>query len=170
MKLAAKRARRARVRTFSTTAVALYGTLAVAAHFALSFLHGLAHVETGVYLGLPGNLFVALVITMAPLVAAALLWTTRVRTAGALLLVGSMTASFVFGVYNHFVVVSPDHVLHVPGTEAWRRVFQASSVLVAASEVVGCAVGAWALGRSRRGFSSEQVEYDATKINRDGQD
>lgn len=144
------------MRTLSTTArtVALYGTLAVAAHFAANVLHGLAHVETGVYLGPLGNLFVALVITVAPLAAAALLWTTRAR-AGALLLVGSMAGALVFGVYHHFVVVSPDHVLHVPGTEAWRRVFQVSSVLVALSEVVGCAVGAWALGRARRGFSSE---------------
>lgn len=140
------------MRTLSKTArtVALYGTLAVAAHAAVNILHGLAHVETGVFLGLPGNLFVALVITIAPLVAAALLWTTRGRTEGALLLFASMAASFVFGAYNHFVAVSADHVLHVPGTEAWRRVFQVSSVLVALSEVVGCAVGVWALGRARR--------------------
>ncbi|MBC7930162.1 MAG: hypothetical protein H7Z38_06290 [Rubrivivax sp.] len=146
------------MRTSNATArtIALYGTLAVAAHFAASVLHGLAHVETGVYLGPLGNLFVALVITVAPLVAAALLWTTRAR-AGALLLAGSMAGSLVFGVYNHFVVVSPDHVLHVPGAEAWRRVFQVSSVLLALSEVAGCIVGVWALGRSQRGFFERSV-------------
>ena len=139
------------MRTLSATArtTALYGTLAVGAHFAAGILHGLAHAKTGVYLGPRGNLFIVLVITVAPLVAAALLWTTRSKAAS-LLLVGSMAGSLVFGVYNHFVVVSPDHVLHVPGTQVWRRVFQASSVLLALSEVVGCAVGAWALGRAGR--------------------
>ena len=127
-----------------------YGTLAVLAHAAAVGVHGVAHTRVGVYVGPLGNLFILVVIMAAPLVAAALFW-TRARRAAALVLLASMAGSLAFGVYNHFVAVSPDHVLHVPGPEGWRKVFQVSAAVMALIEVAGVAVGAWALGRAAPG-------------------
>ena len=133
--------------------IAVYGTLVVLAHAAAQALHGVAHVEVGVYAGLLGSLFIGFVITAAPLAAAALLWTRFRRTASALLLV-SMAGSLAFGAYNHFLAVSPDHVLHVPGAGEWRSLFQASAILLAVIECAGVFVGAWALDEARRGAAS----------------
>ncbi|HWS55846.1 MAG TPA: hypothetical protein VN228_17030 [Pyrinomonadaceae bacterium] len=131
-----------------------YATLAVLAHAAAVGVHSLAHTRVGVYAGPLGNLFILVVVMAAPLVAAAL-FRTRARRAAALVLLASMAGSLAFGVYNHFVAVSPDHVLHVPGPEGWRRVFQVSSVVLALTEVAGVGVGAWALGRARAGGSPD---------------
>jgi hypothetical protein len=59
-----------------------------------------------------------------------------------------------FGAYNHFVAVSPDHVLHVPGAVEWRSLFQASAILLAVIECAGVFVGAWALDVARRDAAS----------------
>jgi hypothetical protein len=89
--------------------------------------------------------FVAAVISAAPVAAAVLLW-TRWRRTGAVLLSGSMAGSLAFGVFYHFVEVSPDHVSEV-SAGGWGTVFRATALLLALTEALGCWAGAWALSR-----------------------
>jgi len=46
-----------------------------------------------------------------------------------------MAGSLVFGLVNHFVLSSPDHVAHVD--PQWRVLFATTAVLLAATELVG---------------------------------
>ena len=133
---------------------AQYAIVVVIVHALVSLLHGAAHQRLNVPLSLSQNLYVVLVIFIAPLVAWALLWRKKYLL-GALLLTASMAGALVFGVYNHFVASSPDHVSHVAAaaTGGWVTVFQFTAVLLAVVEAVGCVFGIWLLklspGRSR---------------------
>src|SRR6185369_4330095 len=88
-------------------------TFAVLAHLVVNILHGRAHEALGVGLNTFQNVYVIGVILIAPLIAMLLLWTRFART-GLWLLVIAMAASLIFGVMYHYVVVSPDHVSHLP--------------------------------------------------------
>jgi hypothetical protein len=124
---------------------ALAGSVIVAAHLAVSLFHRTAHEHLHIGLSPIQTSFVVIVILIGPLVAAALLW-TRWPRAGALLLALSMAGSLAFGVYYHFVEISPDHVSQVP-EETWGTVFRATAVLLAMLEGAGAIVGAWLLIR-----------------------
>jgi hypothetical protein len=117
-----------------------YGTAIVVIHALLAMVHGSAHTHLGISLNLGQNLFVVIVIMLAPLVSMILLW-TRLRRLGAAVLFLSMAGSLVFGVAYHFVVVSNDHLLHLPAGD-WQVVFQATAVLLFISEICGCWIGA----------------------------
>src|SRR5574340_1040720 len=90
-----------------------YGTAIVLAHLAVNVVHGLAHAKLHIGLTRGQIDFIVAVILLGPIVAMILLW-TQLRRAGAWLLLVSMAGSFVFGAYYHFVLISPDNVLHVP--------------------------------------------------------
>lgn len=79
---------------------------------------------------------------LAPLAAGLLLW-KRMKTAGALLLAASMAGSLIFGVYNHFVALSPDHVSHVGllPQKFWALIFQITAVLLVLIEATGIWAG-----------------------------
>jgi Na+/proline symporter len=117
----------------------------VVAHFAVVSLHSAAHQVLGVQASQLQLVFIVAVIIVAPLVAGLLLWKER-HAAGALLLVSSMVGSLIFGVYNHFVAISPDHVSHVGGLpqKNWAFIFQATAFLLALVE----AFGIWAAIRA----------------------
>jgi hypothetical protein len=101
-----------------------YGTAVVVANFVVNLLHGQAHQKLGVdTFNLPGNLFIYVVIITAPIIAMILLW-TRFYSVAIWLLLGSMAGSLIFGAYNHFIVITPDHVSHLPPGE--RRRFSES--------------------------------------------
>ena len=53
-----------------------------------------------------------------------------------------MLASLLFGLCYHFVVVSPDHVSHLPEGAA-RGQFVTTAILLLPSEAVAAAFGAW---------------------------
>ena len=119
--------------------IAKSGTAIVLAHLAVTILHGMAHVDLHIGLSALQKLFVLIVINVCPLIAMALLWTRRQRT-GVVLLAVSMGASLLFGVWNHFVIVGPDHVAEVAaGTTG--RLFQITAVLLAVIEGAGCWLG-----------------------------
>jgi hypothetical protein len=61
-----------------------------------------------------------------------------------------MGASLVFGVVNHFVIDSPDHVRNVTSDE-WRMPFQLTAAGLAVLEAAGTAVGVrwWVSNRAR---------------------
>ena len=114
---------------------AFYGTALVLFHLLVNILHGTAHSRLQIGLDLLGQLFVALIILVCPLLAMALLW-TRLQPAGLSLLGVSMAASLFFGVYHHFVIASPDRVGQ-QGSGLWANLFAVSAWLLAITEGLG---------------------------------
>lgn len=105
----------------------------VLAHLIVTLVHGAAHTRAHVPLSRAGNLFVFLVILAGPLVGLALAW--RAERAGAWIVALAMAGALVFGVVNHFVLTSPDHVSQVSAD--WRPVFTTTAVLLAVTELLG---------------------------------
>ncbi|MCU1267612.1 MAG: hypothetical protein JWM21_3930 [Acidobacteria bacterium] len=126
-----------------------YGTALVLGHALVATVHGLAHQRLAIELTVAQELFILIIITLAPLASMFLLWTRLRRVGGAILLL-SMLGSLVFGAVNHFMITSPDHVQHLAqGT--WRLPFQITAVLLAVTEIIGCWIGAgiWLMKASR---------------------
>src|ERR1041385_898791 len=124
------------------------GTVAVLAHLVVMMFHGQAHDKLAVGLSPWQNIYVLTVIAIAPLVAMLLLWTRYARP-GLVVLVVSMAGSLIFGVIYHFIVVSPDHVSHLPPGDA-QGLFRMTAVLLMLTELFGVVVGLL-------GFSSNRV-------------
>jgi hypothetical protein len=116
------------------------GTAAVVLHGVPLVLHGMAHAQLGIYLpSVLANIYIGVVLYAAPVVAACLLWAGRVRFGG-WVLVSSMLGSLIFEGYNHFLVMSPDHVSQVPaGT--WGDIFRITAVASLITEILACAAG-----------------------------
>jgi hypothetical protein len=127
---------------------ARYGTIVVLAHGVALALHTAAHLQLEIFLSQIANLYIGVVIIIAPVAAAVLLW-TGARSFGAWLLFASMIGSLIFAGYNHFVVDSPDHVANVP-SGTWGAVFVVSAVIMAVIEVAGCGIGLGAVVAFRR--------------------
>lgn len=132
------------MRTIDRVDVALAAVVLV--HLAVALVHGQAHQGASVALSDGGNLFVLIVIIIGPLAGLAWSWFVNQR-AGAWVIATTMAASLVFGVVNHFVLMSPDHVSQVDA--AWRRQFGSTAVLLACIETVGSGVGVWRAVRSK---------------------
>jgi hypothetical protein len=132
----------------SSRGAALYGTVIVLAHLLVTIVHGMAHSRLNIGLSSGEKLFVILVITLLPLLAGTLLWTSRQRAALWLLAL-SMAASLFFGLYKHFVAVGPDHVgEQVAGM--WSTTFAATAYLLLLTEALGTYIGVhFAFQRSR---------------------
>ena len=141
------------MRARASTTSDLRITLAlILAHAAVVALHSAAHLILNVQASPSQTIFIVAIIMSAPVLSYVLLW-RKVKTIGALLLASSMMGSFVFGVYNHFIAISPDHVSHVAmmSPASWAIVFQVTAVLLALTEAVGIGVGALMLKRSQAG-------------------
>lgn len=109
--------------------------LAAALHLMVATVHGIAHLELGVLQPLSDTVFIIAVIYLLPALAALLLAAGRLRV-GALVLGAAMLGSLAYGGYHHFLVVSHDHVLHVPAG-AWRGAFQITAVLLVPVDLLG---------------------------------
>jgi len=120
--------------------VRLWLIAAVLSHLFVSLVHGSAHTGAHVPLSTAANLFVFIVILAGPLVGLA--WTWRSKRIGSWIIAVAMAGSLAFGVVNHFVVASPDHVAQVE--QQWRPMFTTTAVLLALIEAlgVGLAIGA----------------------------
>ena len=118
---------------------AKYATSIVVAHLLVNVAHGLAHRELHVSIAPHATLFVIVVILMIPLVAAALTWTAA-RRVGLVLLSLSMFSSLLFGLYHHFLIVSPDHVSLQPHS-SWGITFVLTAYLLLITEAIGTYVG-----------------------------
>ena len=125
---------------------ALISTLA-AVHLVVAAWHGSEHASLTVKLPPEKAAFIYVVIVIAPIVAGILVWTHYVRGAIWLFFV-SMLGSFVFGVYHHYVLVSADHVEHLPnGSAAAQAAFISSAAGLAVLEFASALYGAFCLGR-----------------------
>ena len=93
----------------------------------------MAHDEGHVPMSAAANLFVFVVILAGPLLGLALLW--RTQRAGSWIIAVTLAAALVFGVVNHFILESPDHVRAV--AEQVRPAFTATALLLALTEVLG---------------------------------
>jgi hypothetical protein len=118
---------------------AKYTTGVVLAHLLVTIPHGLAHLELRVGLDPRAEIFVIVVVLICPLLAMALVWTTKKRI-GLILLSLSMFGSLLFGFYHHFLVASPDHVRSQPAT-AWGIVFVLTAYGLLITEAIGAYVG-----------------------------
>ena len=129
-----------------------FALILIGTHAAIAALHGTAHRVLNIELSRSQLLFIAAVILIAPLLAGALLLKQAVSS-GAILLTLSMAGSLVFGLYNHFILIGPDHVFHLPGIPGslWVTAFQVTAALLALSEAVGVVAGLLVL---RRDFAS----------------
>jgi len=104
-------------------------------HAGIVIVHGAAHASLHVALSTWASVFVAVVIGIAPILALVLLkHGSRLKGAGILAM--TMAASFLFGIWNHFVVHGGDHVCHIP-VGNWRLPFQVTAGLLAATEGLG---------------------------------
>ena len=116
-----------------------FGALAlILIHLVVSTLHGWAHQAAMVTLTTFGYVYVAIVITLGPLVAAGFLVTRKQKT-GALLLALSMFGSFIFGVWYHFLSNTSDNVMQVHGL--WHSTFLWTAIALAIIELAGTVVG-----------------------------
>src|SRR5687767_3940528 len=107
-------------------------------HLVVSTLHGWAHQAAMVTLTTFGNVYVGVVITLMPVVAAVFLF-TRKKKIGALLLALSMLGSFFFGFWYHFLSQTNDNVAQVHGP--WHSTFLWTAIGLAVIELVGAVVG-----------------------------
>jgi hypothetical protein len=113
--------------------VGVWLTVAVFVHLGLSIAHGAAHAGAHVPLSRAATLFVYVVILAGPLIGLTLAWGAA-RLGGWVIAV-SMAGALAFGIVNHFVIVSPDHVAHVEA--AWRPLFATTAALLALTEAAG---------------------------------
>ena len=126
--------------------IVLLSTVSVVVHLVVSLVHGRAHEGLAVGLSNWQNIYVFTVILIAPLIAMLMIW-TRLARAGLVLLVISMAGSLIFGVAYHYVVISPDHVSHLPPGDA-QGLFRTTALLLILTELFGVAVGLWGLRKS----------------------
>ena len=119
-------------------------TAIVLGHLMLNIFHGRAHDGGHVAITQAQALFVYVVILAAPLVGLGASFVHK--RLGAAIVAVAMGASLLFGLINHFVIISPDHVSQV--APEWRSSFTVSAILLVVSEAAGLAAGLrGALGR-----------------------
>lgn len=116
----------------------------VVLHLAVTLAHGWAHSAAAVPLGGVALAFVIVVIQAAPLIGLAWMWKNSL--AGARLIGLAMSASLLFGLINHFVISSPDHVNHV--TPQVRPVFVSTAIMLVLTEAAGSILGLTARTRA----------------------
>jgi hypothetical protein len=117
----------------------------VLVHLVVSAIHGTAHDRAHVPLSFGASMFVYVVILAGPLVGLALTWWHA--RAGGWVIALAMSGSLLFGVLNHFLLSSPDHVAHVD--PQWRPLFTATAVLLAVTEALGAVLAARFLAAER---------------------
>ena len=122
---------------------AKHSTAIVVAYLLVNIVHGLAHRELHVGLAPLASIFVIVVVLVFPLIATGLLWTAKKRR-GLILLSLSMFGSLLFGLYHHFLAVSPDHI-HSQPSGGWGTTFILTAYLFFVTEAIGTYAGVYFL-------------------------
>lgn len=105
----------------------------VLVHLVVAFMHGLAHAQARVTPSLMATLFIYIVILAGPLIGLAVMRVAG-RT-GAWIVATTLAGALIFGIVNHFVIESPDHIAHID--REWRTLFTTTAVLLAVTEALG---------------------------------
>jgi hypothetical protein len=108
----------------------------VIGHLIISMAHGAAHAGAHVPMSSAANLFVFIVILAGPLAGFAVMFAAP--RVGSLMIAVALGGSLVFGLVNHFIFVSPDHVTRV--ASEWRLLFGGTAVLLGVTEALGAAL------------------------------
>ncbi len=124
-----------------------YLTIIVLLNAAVNLLHGLAHAELQVIPGLTDSLFIGLVIGVAPLIALLLVLKGSQRVGGSILLV-SLLASLIYGLYHHFLIAGTDNALSTSNGGS-GALFLVTALLLLVTETVGSWVAATLVLRGR---------------------
>jgi hypothetical protein len=130
-------------------------TGAVLAHLVISFVHGAAHSQAHVPMSRAANLFVAIVILAGPLVGLGLLWVAQ--QVGSWLVATTMAGSLVFGVLNHFLLQSGDHVAQIDPD--WQILFAVTALLLAVTEAIGSSLAIRLLAEN----AAERIDVSSMK-------
>jgi NADPH:quinone reductase-like Zn-dependent oxidoreductase len=118
----------------------------VAIHLVATLWHGSAHTELAIALPPGKTIFVYVVILIAPIVSAGLVW-TRFVSMGLWVFFLSMLGALLFGAYHHYVLVSPDNIGHLPaGSPESHSQFIASAAVIALLELASALYAAFCLG------------------------
>ena len=118
----------------------------VVVHLVATLWHGDAHQQLAIGLPPEKTIFVYVVILIAPIVSAGLVW-TRYVSIGLWVLVLSMLGALLFGAYHHYVLVSPDNIGHLPvGSPEAHSQFIYSAAVIALLELLASLYGAYCLG------------------------
>jgi hypothetical protein len=118
----------------------------VAVHFVVTIWHGNAHTALAIPLSTWQTAFVFMVIIIAPVLSAALVWTRYFRVAVWIFFL-SMLGALLFGAYNHFVMVSADNIAHLPsGSADAHAAFVTTASALAVLELASALYGAFCLG------------------------
>ncbi len=117
-----------------------YLTIVVLLNGGVNLLHGLAHAELQVIPGLADILFIGLVIGAAPLIALLLVLKGSQKVGGSLLLV-SLLASLIYGLYHHFLIARTDNALSMPDG-GLGALFLVTALLLLVTDIVGSWVAA----------------------------
>lgn len=121
-------------------------TALVVIHLVASLWHGSGHTQLGILLPPEKTAFVFVVILIAPIVAAVLVW-TRYVSIGLWMFGLAMLGALLFGAYHHYVMVSPDNIGHLPpGSPEAHSQFIASAAVIALLELASTLVAAFCLG------------------------
>ena len=111
----------------------------VLAHLVITIFHGAAHAKAQVPLSYLATVFVFAVILAGPLIGLAFM--VFAQRVGAALIALTMGGALVFGLVNHFFIVSPDHVAHVD--PRFRLAFLSTAVLLVFTEAAGFALAVY---------------------------
>jgi hypothetical protein len=121
-------------------------TALVVVHLVASLWHGSAHARLGIALPPEKTIFVYVVILIAPIVAAVLVW-TRYISIGLWVFFLSMLGALLFGAYHHYVLVSSDNIGHLPiGSPESHSQFITSAAVIALLELASALYGAFCMG------------------------
>lgn len=137
-------------------------TALVVFHLVASLWHGSAHAQLAIALPPEKTIFVYVVILIAPIVAAVLLW-TRYVSIGLWVFFLSMLGALLFGAYHHYVLVSSDNIGHLPiGSPESHSQFITSAAVIALLELTSALYGAFCMGSHyaslRRGQNGSTIE------------
>jgi hypothetical protein len=120
----------------------------VLVHLLINIAHGAAHTGASVAISPLSRAFVLVVIIVAPLAGLALLRASA--RLGSWIVAVSLGGALVFGLINHFLITSADHVMHVVGP--WRLLFGSTAVLLLITEALGSGLAVWNAVRARSGI------------------
>lgn len=139
------------------TTIKILITSFVVLHLAGSIWHGVTHSILEVPLSSLQTTFIVVVVVIAPVLGAILIW-TRHFAIGNWIVGLSMLGSCLFGVYNHYVLVSMDNVDYLPpGSIELQAQFTCSAEFIALIALAAALFSFYSAGKlASEGDQSEQ--------------